>query len=64
MRSAQLSGETVVLTYGKFVAQHVFVGIVSSADLSETANSKSSSDVVSLADVAAVVCWLGATVQV
>lgn len=64
MRCAQLSGESVVSTYGKFVVQHVFVGFVSSADLNEIANSKSSSDVVSPADAAAVVYWLGATVQV
>lgn len=63
MRCAQLSGESVVSTYGKFVVQHVFVGFVSSADLNEIANSKSSSD-VSLADAAAVVYWLGAMVQV
>lgn len=64
MRYAQLSGESVVLTYGKFVAQRVFVGFVSSADLNEIASSKSSSDVVSLADAAAEAHWLGATVQV
>lgn len=46
------------------MAQHVFVGPVSSADLSEITNSNPSSDVVSLADVAVVVCWLGAMVQV
>lgn len=63
MRYAQLSGESVVLTYGKFVAQHVFVGFVSSADLNEIANSKSSSD-VSLADAAAEAYWLGAMTQV
>lgn len=45
------------------MAQHVFVGLVSSTDLSETANSKPSSD-VSLADAAVVACWLGAMVQV
>lgn len=64
MRCAQLSGESVLLTYGKFVAQHIFVGFVSSADLNEIANSKFSSDVVSLADAAAVTYWLGAMVQV
>lgn len=64
MRYAQLLGESVVLTYGKFVAQHVFVGFVSSADLNEIANSKSSSDVVSLADAAAEAYWLAAMVQV
>lgn len=64
MRCAQLSGRSVILTYGKFVAQHVFVGIVSSADLSEIVNSKPFSDVVSLADAAVVACWLGAMVQV
>lgn len=64
MRHAQLSGGSVVLTYGKFVAQHVFVGLLSSADLSEIANSKPSSDVVSLADAAVVACWLDAMVQV
>lgn len=64
MRCAQLSEGSGILTYGKFVAQHVFVGLVSSADLSEIANSKPSSDVVSLADAAVVACWLGAMVQV
>lgn len=45
------------------MAQDVFVGLVSSADLGETANSKPSS-YVSLADEAVVVCWRGAMVQV
>jgi len=63
MRCARLSGRSVFLTYGKFVAQHVCVGLVSSADLSEIANTKPSSDGVSLADAAVVACWLGAMVH-
>ncbi|PKU47733.1 reverse hypothetical protein [Limosa lapponica baueri] len=41
----------------------VLFNIDLSADLSEIANSKPSSDVVSIADAAVVVCWLGAMVQ-